>query len=113
MGRATARSDVPFRFVLNHSNATAANVYLLLYPKPRLQAALKDNPLLTVNVWEALRSITGDMLMGEGRIYGGGLHKMEPRELSNVPADPVLSTIGQSASEFRIDSQLELFPSSL
>jgi hypothetical protein len=28
-------------------------------------------------------------MTGEGRIYGGGLHKLEPRELANVPMDGI------------------------
>ncbi|OHB66901.1 MAG: restriction endonuclease subunit M, partial [Planctomycetes bacterium RBG_13_60_9] len=36
MGRPTARSRSPFRFILNHSQATAANVYLMLPPRARL-----------------------------------------------------------------------------
>jgi adenine-specific DNA-methyltransferase len=89
MGRPTKRSVVPFRFILNHSNATAANVYLMLYPKPPLDAVLKREPDLMQEVWKALSSITAEMLIGEGRIYGGGLHKMEPKELANVPADVI------------------------
>lgn len=90
MGRPTQKSTVPFRFVLNHSEATAANVYLLLYPKPLIAKILSDSLDLRRQVWERLTRITSDTLVGEGRIYGGGLHKLEPKELANVPADGIL-----------------------
>ncbi|MGH9172860.1 MAG: SAM-dependent DNA methyltransferase, partial [Vicinamibacterales bacterium] len=106
MGRATRKSDVPFRFILNHSKATAANVYLLLYPRSPLASALKTDPDLYRAVWNALSGITGEMLTGEGRIYGGGLHKMEPKELANVPADRVMIALPNEYQRYR---QRELF----
>jgi hypothetical protein len=108
MGRLTHKSQSPFRFILNYSKATAANVYLLLHPKRDLAALLTDNPELYRKVWKALSSITAEMLMGEGRIYGGGLHKLEPKELANVPADPVLKVL-PDGRRLRIHTQFELF----
>lgn len=35
--------------------------------------------------WRVLNRIKSDVLPGEGRVDGGELHKLEPRELSNVP----------------------------
>ena len=93
MGRSIQNGRAPFRFILNHSTATAANVYLLLFPKPTLASLMNDNPELEVEIWKALNSLTAKMLSGEGRIYGGGLHKLEPKELANVPSDSVLTLI--------------------
>lgn len=108
MGRQTRRSESPFRFILNHSKATAANVYLMLYPKPVLAMMLSDDPELHQAVWQALSSITAAMLIGEGRTYGGGLHKLEPKELAGVPADAVLKVL-PDRRQFRVQRQLELF----
>jgi adenine-specific DNA-methyltransferase len=94
--RATAR---PFRFILNHSLATAANVYLLLYPRPHVARALEANPGLKRQVWQALNRCEGSTLLDEGRVYGGGLHKLEPKELARVPVDhlsEVLPTLPES-----------------
>ena len=33
LGRSDKKNGRPFRFILNHSNATAPNVYLMLYPR--------------------------------------------------------------------------------
>lgn len=90
MGRPGTRNGNPFRFILNHSRATAPNVYLMLYPKPLLKELLIVDSNLPKRVWQALNEITPDVLVGEGRVYGGGLHKMEPNELGNAPADSIL-----------------------
>jgi hypothetical protein len=108
MGRPTARSEAPFRFILNHSQATAANVYLMLYPRPRLATLLQDAPELSKIIWQALSSVTSEHLVGHGRTYGGGLHKLEPGELANVSTDVVLHAL---PNEMRLGShhQLPLF----
>jgi predicted RNA methylase len=107
LGRSDKKNGKPFRFILNESQATAANVYLLLYPKPALARQLEREPRLAKRIWEFLNSITPDSLLGEGRVYGGGLHKLEPRELGNVAADDIaeLARIPRGT----IASQADLF----
>lgn len=90
MGRHQSKNGKPFRFILNHSQAIAPNVYLMMYPKKDLATLLAANPKLLKSVWEALNSIPMQSLLDEGRVYGDGLHKLEPRELANVPADILL-----------------------
>jgi hypothetical protein len=107
MGRNIEKRDKPFRFILNRSQATAANVYLLLYPKPVLSAALSKSPELEHQVWEFLNSLDAMMLLGEGRVYGGGLYKMEPKELANVPAEPLVKLLPQA--EVYLSSQRDMF----
>lgn len=107
MGRNIAKRDKPFRFILNRSQATAANVYLLLYPKPALAKALAGDPCLGQRIWEFLNGIDAATLLGEGRVYGGGLYKMEPKELANVPADSIAAML--PSMEDRPVRQGELF----
>ncbi len=92
MGRSGKGRD-PFRFIWNRSKATAHNVYLMLYPKAPLSDVLKKHPELEAHVFEALRRITPARFLSEGRVYGGGLHKVEPKELARIPARLVLDTI--------------------
>lgn len=99
MNRRGAKSDRVFRFILNHSQATAANVYLLMYPKPKLEKMLKSKPDLSRVVWRALNEITPEALSGEGRVYGGGLHKLEPKELANASAAPIISAVSGVPTE--------------
>ena len=86
----------PFRFILNQSEATATNVYLMLYPKPLVAKRLARGSTGLRLFWEALNSIDRDTLLGNGRVYGGGLHKLEPKELANVPADHLAALLGLS-----------------
>lgn len=85
IGRSDSKSGRPFRFIRNHSNATVANSYLAMYPKPALIERLAKDPSLLDSVWEQLNRIAPETLLGEGRVYGGGMHKLEPKELAKVP----------------------------
>jgi len=107
MGRQTQGDRKPFRFILNHSKAIAPNVYLMLYPKHALAKELKDNPEQLETVWQALNEISQDILMSEGRTYGGGLHKIEPNELANAPAGSILDILPSLSNT--VGKQLSLF----
>lgn len=93
MGRSVSKSNRPFRFILNQSNATAPNVFLMLYPRKQLSARLDDRPELLRKIWLKLNQISQDTLFDEGRVYGGGLHKIEPNELANVSIKEIVSLL--------------------
>lgn len=105
MGRGRAGAK-PFRFILNHSDATACNTYLLLYPKPALARAATKNPEILRVAWEFLCEIDSDELLGHGRVYGGGLHKLEPKELRGFPAEDLIARLPEVAPR---GQQLGLF----
>lgn len=85
MGRSRSEGDRPFRFIRNRSKATVANSYLAMYPTKALQDRLVEQPDLIDQIWKQLNAIAPQDLLGEGRVYGGGLHKLEPKELAKVP----------------------------
>ncbi|GAA4401146.1 SAM-dependent DNA methyltransferase [Quisquiliibacterium transsilvanicum] len=101
----------PFRFILNESKATATNVFLMLYPKPRLAERLAGHPEMLRAVWRALNAIKAESLLGSGRVYGGGLHKLEPKELASVPADDIAEIAGLRKKDQ--DAQLALLEEAL
>lgn len=83
MGRGSAKSS-PIRFICNLSNAIATNSYLMLYPKEALLRIIRSDPHAIIRIWNILKSIKADDIEDEGRVYGGGLKKIEPRELARV-----------------------------
>lgn len=105
MGRGTGETK-PFRFIWNKSQATAANVYLLLYPTGALKEALRTKPQVASQVFDFLNSIGAEMLRSGGRVYGGALHKVEPKELGNLPALALAEMVGPEAM---VETQLPLF----
>ena len=84
MGRQASKNSSPFRFILNYSKAIATNSYYVLYPKKNLQEAIDKDDKILIKLWEKLKNLPLESLLIEGRTYGGGLHKMEPKELANV-----------------------------
>ena len=75
-----SRSDKqPFRFVRNKSKAVVTTAYLCLYPNGTLTDGELDELCLSLN------SIAPITLINSGREYGGGLRKLEPKELLSVP----------------------------
>lgn len=107
MGRSDTKTSRAFRFILNHSQARAANVYLLLYPKPSVLEAIAENRDLLRVLWKSLNSMSIELLIQKGRSYGGGLHKLEPSELSQAPADALLASLPSTV--LSSDSQCDLF----
>lgn len=107
MGRKGKDGDSPFRVILNRSKAIAPNVYLMLYPKQPLAHVFERKPKLLKQVWKALTGMTTEMLVRYGRVYGGGLHKLEPKELGRVPADALIEALARE-TEFN-SGQLRLF----
>lgn len=108
IGRTDGERKKPFRFILNHSNAIVANVYLILYPKHGVRKAISNNPEIAKSIVNALNTITAQSMLDEGRVYGGGLHKLEPKELSNIDATPLIKALGVFRREKR-PVQMSLF----
>jgi len=77
-----------FRFFRNYSQATAGNVYLLLYPQAWLEAASRVDGSLLDRIFEYLQHAQG--VEEAGRVYGGGLNKIEPSELGSLEVSEAL-----------------------
>lgn len=85
MGRGRGAEPRPFRFIRNHSAAVAPNVYLGLHPRPGVAAP----PEALDALWQHLNALPVAALTRAGRVYGGGLYKLEPSELAalRIPRD--------------------------
>ncbi len=98
----------PFRFFWNKSQAVAPNVYLLLYPAGALGETLRTSPQHLRTVFDLLQSIDPAALIKEGRVYGGGLYKLEPRELGRVSALDFVEKFGLRIEPAAIQGSLAL-----
>ncbi len=83
MGRGS-KNCVPLRFLWNKSDAIATNTYLMLYPRKALDRLVTEQPDALERVFALLKEIRSEDLFINGRVYGGGLHKIEPKEFLNV-----------------------------
>ncbi|MBF0622003.1 MAG: Eco57I restriction-modification methylase domain-containing protein [Magnetococcales bacterium] len=99
LGRSNKKNKQQFRFILNNSKATAANVYLMLYPNKKTSKILAEDPNLKRKIWIYLNNICPQKMLEKGRVYGGGLYKLEPKELGNVPAEEITTLLLASAQQ--------------
>jgi len=83
MGRG-GRNGAPLHFLWNKSDAIATNTYLMLYPQNALDRLVTERPDMLSKIFIFLKETISQSLLDNGRVYGGGLHKIEPRELLNI-----------------------------
>ncbi|MDR1728005.1 MAG: Eco57I restriction-modification methylase domain-containing protein [Acidobacteriota bacterium] len=82
MGRRKTADGSAFRFIRNRSRAIVTNSYLMLFPKPSAYLASEEDWL--DDAWMRLSRVAASAMCAQGREYGGGLHKIEPKELAKV-----------------------------
>lgn len=96
MGRGREGGN-PFRFFWNQSDAIAPNVFLLLIPKVELGHLLRSEPQRGREIQDFLAKVAPSELIGHGRVYGGGLHKLEPKELGRLDVSELIRALGLTA----------------
>lgn len=100
MGRGDGTGGPPVRFILNESDAIATNSFLMLYPKGTLLRRLREHPSDRETVWSLLQTIPAREFRRAGRCYGGGLQKMEPRELGNLNCSRLREWLEQAGEPY-------------
>lgn len=60
-------------------------------------------------MWIALNALPADQLLDEGRLYGGGLHKLEPKELAQVDATSLFAQLDTAKAAGVHAAQVKMF----
>ena len=81
----------------------------MLYARGSLSAMLKRYPERGRDVRDILGSVSGYELRGEGRVYGGGLNKIEPSELGRISASPFIAKWPELSAEVQCFTPVRLF----
>ncbi len=81
------------RFIFNCSNAIGANTYLMLYPREALARFVDGDLARARRVWQVLAEIDTQAMVAAGRVYGGGLYKLEPGELTGIPTPGIAALL--------------------
>jgi len=89
------------RFVYNEAGALTLNTLHTIHP---VEAIARDKPRLKALLCFLNSEICRGLLKKTGRVYGGGLLKLEPRELENLPVIAL-----EKLSESDIQQLAELF----
>lgn len=58
--------------------------------------------------FQILTAMTPQQLLDEERVYGGGLHKLEPKELANVDASAIAALLSGFERGMEL-TQLDMF----
>ena len=105
MGR-SSDGGTPFKVILNLSQAITTNVYLMLYPRSPLDQILgrESDPRV---IFACLKRIVDADWKANGRVYGGGLYKVEPRELGRLSASVLLDAFPRLGATRSEQKQLE------
>jgi hypothetical protein len=93
IGRNTRNKAHPFRFILNRSNAIVTNSCLAFYPTVLLKKFLQQTPELDIKIPDYLNSLPAELLTNEGRVYGGGMYKLEPKEMDRIGIDTLVESL--------------------
>jgi adenine-specific DNA-methyltransferase len=83
MGRKKSNGNV-MKFFRNKSKALATNSYFMLCPKDFILNNVENLDVFYDRVFQILKGLTPRNFILHGRSYGGGLYKIEPKELEEV-----------------------------
>ncbi len=102
-------NEVPFAKGTETCKVVAEECFRVI-PKPALTRVLADRPDLHEVVFQHVQAIDTSRLIREGRVYGGGLHELEPGELAGVAAGAVWEAVCGHYSEGTVVAGLQQLP---
>ncbi|WP_322487036.1 hypothetical protein [Chloroflexus sp.] len=78
----------------------------MLYPKGELARLLRQKPDRTAELLAILQDINVTEFAATSRVYGVGLHKLEPGELARVPATKLVKRWSEVVGEATVQASL-------